>query len=271
MTHSLNQIISLVTFGNEILNERMEPIDFSQKTAFNECKSINYVSSIKKSFIFKPSESLIASNSSDWIEYLKSRKCKELKIHNGNFKNDFFKKGHSLINLDDWRKSWFIETRFDQHSEFYSYRWIANSNDKLNFEVTYGLIKNRKSFENIQYNIEESKNELKLSLNKMINLAETLNQTKWKSQFEFAIEVLNSKVPDSNFYIKDLFPENYLSLSASQLLFSSFESWVFSPHHSSWINLEISDSAQQKRHLNLSIELYDTIKKSIECAINHIK
>lgn len=275
MTHSIKQIISLATYGNELLKGNIQELDINSISSFKGCSSFEFVSLEKASFFSRTNEVVLAKNTSEWFDYLKTQGCKELKIHNSPTKVKSFQKGQALVELVYNKKNWLLETVHDNGSDFWSYRWgIDMEKYKKNiteFNVTYGRVSKNQSVTLNSSSFEDSRKALENSLKKIMLFAEAHKQDKWKKQFEFAIRTLKSDNPESNFPLNDITPSNMLNLNASQLLYASSESWAFSPHHTSWAHLKFKEMETRVKHLKLNIDLYDSIIQSISSAINSNK
>merc|ERR1712176_1321418 len=126
MTDSIRQLISLITFGNKVINGYSEEFDTNTLSSFKDCSTIQFVEIEKSSIFSKGKEILIAQNTSEWFKYLSEIGCKELKIQNLPTKVKSFQKGHSLVELIFKKKNWLIEVVHENGSDFWSYRWSVD-------------------------------------------------------------------------------------------------------------------------------------------------
>lgn len=271
MTGIVAQIIALTAFGNDFLNNGKVPADFNSKnTTFEYCNKVDFREFKKQFFFSKVKEMVAAENPTKWFEYLKADGCKHLRLYFEYSKDQGIAKDHQLAGFVGGGGLWLIEAVYDNCSNYWLNRWEGtdpNAPDNKIWSVNYGMTAVKQPTINLQIDNDEIKIELRRSLTEITNFAIGQNLNYWVEQFEKAKSFLDSRLPEENFYQKDLIPVENYSLTAKQILFSAASSWVFGGM-GTWNDLVFDRDEDQAEYDRLSAQLYSNINKAIVAAIN---
>lgn len=134
--------------------------------------------------------------------------------------------------------------------------------------VNYAMILRKRKIGNSKINLVDSKKALEKTLKEITEFAFKHKKDNWGKQFQLALDKLASTNPEEGFYYKDLIPLDNYSMLAKQVLYGAGFSWVFSPHKSSWNNLEFEINEEKKIYIKLTEQLYENINKGIISAVN---
>lgn len=124
MTGPLAQIISLTSYGNEILQSGQLPVNYyPRNSTFQFCNLVDF-RDFKKSFFFsKPKETVIAQNPNQWFDFLKLGGCKKIRLHYQSSKDQPFAADYKLAGMVGDGGTWLIETVYYDYSNYWSNRW----------------------------------------------------------------------------------------------------------------------------------------------------
>lgn len=271
MTGNLSQIVALVAYGNDFLNSSNIPTDFNTaNTAFQFTKAIDFRELRKACFFTKPKEIVIASNPTDWFQYLKKDGCKNLRLYFEHSSDESFAKDHKLAGLVGGGGLWLIEAVYDTYSNLWSYRWEVSDQNAIDgkiWTVNYGLIKAKQETIYIQNNIQNIKEKLRNTLTDIAHFAFSQNLPNWGELFEKARHTLESRTPGSNYFNNDLLPLDKYSLSARQLLYAAGQAFVFGGM-GSWNDLGFEKNEDNETYDRLSEQLYSNIIDAIIAGTN---
>lgn len=267
MTGILAQTISITSYGNEYLKNGKLTDFYPHNSTFKHCDFVDFRKMKKRYFFSSKKETIISSNPIEWFEFLKSKNCKKLRLFYQADKED----DHKMAGFVGGGGNWFIETVFSTHSDFWISRWNHDKNlDEKPWQVTYGKAAENQPTINQQFSISKTREELKSSLQKITEFAYKHTTENWGKVFDAAKETLESKNPGSNFYHNDLVSRNNYDLKNLQLLMSANRAFVFGGM-GSWNDMSFQDTEVDEIYNQLSTELYQTMMKSITCAINKDK
>jgi hypothetical protein len=267
MTGTLVQIITIAAFGNEFLKNGKLTEFYPENSSFQFCDFVDFREIKKKNFFTAKKEIITAKNPLNWFENLKNNGCIKLRLfHQTEKEND-----HQLAGFVGGGGNWFIETVYPNYSDF----WVGNWNHDKNltekpWQVTYGKAVEKQPTRNQQFDLKNTRNELNSILEKLTDFAFKETNENWGNIFEKAKETLNSENPETDFYHTDLISTKEYELQNRQLLLSASKAFVFGGM-GSWNDMGFENKKTNKVYHELSTELYDTMNKSIICAINNDK
>ncbi len=261
MTGTLAQIIAITSFGNEYLKSGNLINFYPQNSTFQHCDFVDFRE------LNNEKEFIIAKNPIEWFKDLKSKKCLKIRLFHQSVKQDDYRYAGFTGGGGDW----FIETIFSNYSDLWKSRWdYDKKKDKKPWQVTYGKVYENQSIINQQLDISQTRERLKICLEKITEFAFQETTENWGNIFEKAYNTLSSKKPKSDFYHTDLmYWENY-DLQNQQLLMSASKAFVFGGM-GSWNDVWFEKKEIYDIHNKLSTELYQTMIQSIVCAINRDK
>lgn len=267
MTGILAQIIAITSFGNEYLKNGKLTDFYPQNSTFQHCDFVDFREMKKKNIFSSKKEIIVSKNPTKWFEYLKSKNCKKLRLFYQTVKEDDYK----MAGFVGGGGNWFIETIYSNHSDFWISRWNHDKNlTEKPWQVTYGKAIEKRPIINQQFDIIQTRENLKSSLEKIIDFAYKETTENWGEIFEKAKETLESKNPKSEFYHNDLISWNNYDLQNRQLLMSASKAFVFGGM-GSWNDMGFENKEIDEKYNRLSTELYKSMMESITCAINKDK
>lgn len=271
MTGILAQLIALTAFGNDFLKNGTIPPDFNTaNTTFQFCNAVDFREFKKPFFFSKPKERVIANNPTAWLQHLKNHGCRHLRLYFEYSKDQSFAKDYKLAGLVGGGGSWLIEAVYGNHSNYWANRWEVthqDASDKKIWTVNYGMTVKRQLINNIQFDNEKIKNQLRQTLTEIADFAFRQDLKSWGEQFEKAKLTLESLTPESSYYHKDLIPVDKFSLTAKQIIFSAGSAWVFGGM-GSWNDLGFESKEDNETYNRLSEQLYSIINEAIIAGTN---
>lgn len=263
MTGILAQTIATVSHGNEYLVENKINQFYPENSTFQHCNLVDF-REMKKSLFTKDTEIIVANNPNEWFVFLKKNGCQKLALY------------YQSENEEDYRTSafvggggnWYIECIYKNHSDFWISNWKHNKEIKDKpWNVIYGKSISKRATINRQYDVLETKNDLKNILEKITEFAYQETTENWGKIFENSKITLGSENPEIDFYHTDLLCwENY-KIKNRQLLMSASKALVFGGM-GSWNDMWFEKEEVEKLYTEMSRELYKTIMKAIESSIN---
>ncbi len=267
MTGTLVQIITITSFGNEFLKNGKLTDFYPKNSSFQFCYSVDFREKKKKIFFSSKKKIITAQNPLDWFEKLKNDGCIKLRLyHQTDKENDY-----QLAGFIGGGGNWFIETVYSQHSDFWSSNWNHDKNlPEKPWQVTYGKAVEKQTIQNQQFDLKTTSNELESILERITDFAFKETTENWGDIFEKAKETLNSENPETDFYHNDLINKENYDLPNRQLLLAASKAFVFGGM-GSWNDMGFENKETNRIYNELSSELYDTMNKSIVCAINKDK
>ncbi|MHA7944873.1 hypothetical protein ACJOV8_017480 [Formosa sp. 3Alg 14/1] len=267
MTGILAQIITITSFGNEYLKNGKLTDFYPQNSTFQHCDYVDFREMKKKNIFSSKKEITVSKNPIEWFEYLKSKNCKKLRLFYQTVKED----DHKMAGFVGGGGNWFIETINSTHSDFWISRWNHDKNlTEKPWQVTYGKAIEKRPIINQQLDLIQTRENLKTCLEKITEFAYKETTENWGKIFETARETLENESPESDFYHNDLIIWNNYDLQNRQLLMSASKAFVFGGM-GSWNDMWFDKKEIEEKYNELSSELYDTMMKSITCAINKDK
>lgn len=267
MTGILAQIITITSFGNEYLKNGKLTDFYPQNSTFQHCDYVDFKEMKKKNIFSSKKEIIVSKNPIEWFEYLKSKDCKKLRLFYQTVKED----DHKMAGFVGGGGNWFVETIYSTHSDFWISRWNHDKNlTEKPWQVTYGKAIEKRPVINQQLDLIQTRENLKTCLEKITEFAYKETTENWGKIFETAKKTLESESPESDFYHNDLISWNNYDLQNRQLLMSASKAFVFGGM-GSWNDMWFDKKETEEKYNELSSKLYDTMMKSITCAINKDK
>tara|TARA_R110002096_G_scaffold57133_1_gene145162 strand:+ start:2684 stop:3493 length:810 start_codon:yes stop_codon:yes gene_type:complete len=267
MTGILAQIIAITSFGNEYLKNGKLTDFYPQNTTFQHCDFVDFREMKKKNIFSSKKEITVSKNPIEWFEYLKSKNCKKLRLFYQTVKED----DHKMAGFVGGGGNWFIETIYSTHSDFWISRWNHDKNlTEKPWQVTYGKAIEKRPIINQQFDITQTRENLKTCLENITEFAYIETTENWGKIFEKAKETLENENPESDFYHNDLISWNNYELQNRLLLMSASKAFVFGGM-GSWNDMSFENKKTDEKYNKLSTELYNAMMESITCAINKDK
>jgi hypothetical protein len=262
MNGTLALLVALVSYGNEYLSQgkSLHKLDFNNSTLIY-CNTLEFKDS-------NSSSSVIANNPQEWFGFLKKNGCKRLKIY-FQHSNESQSKDFQTSALVGGGGIWMIEASYNKYSNYWDCtESVTNEDAKDNriWKIQFTLIKKNQHVLDKQTSVDNTKNELAISLNKIMAFASKHGLEHWANVFKKAKANLNSSHPAMDYY-KDCIIEDQFSLKSKQLLFSASIADVFGGM-GSWNDMMFSNPEEEKLNQELSADLYDKINQSITVAVN---
>jgi len=265
MKGTLVQIITIISFGNEFFKNGKLTDFYPKNSSFQFCDFVDFREIKKENFFSSKKEIITAENPLEWFQKLKNEGCEKLRLyHQTDKEND-----HQLAGFIDGGGKWFIETIYPNHSDF----WIGNWNHDKNktekpWQVTYGKAVGKQPTRNQQFDLKPTRKELDNILERITDFAFKETSENWGNIFEKAKKTLNSENPETDFYHNDLISSGNYNLQNRQLLLSASKAFVFGGM-GSWNDMGFENEETNRLYNELSTELYNTMNKSIVCAVNN--
>src|SRR3569833_994087 len=257
MIGTLAQLIALISFGNTFL---INP-NIKYRLTF-ENTTLKYDNSVVfENYSLRQNENdPIDKNIIGWFNYLKSTKCKKLKLRYCHSLTQVQSKDYEMAGFVGGGGIWLIEAIYDTHT---TYR-IGKE------ELTREAAKNGRiwSVKNSQlsstpnpfqpdYSLTQAKQKLHSALTRIAVFADKHNLDYWADIFKKANGNLNSTQPAVDYY-KDFIVDEYYSLPARHVLFAASKAWVFCGM-GSWNDIVCQAEKDEALNNALSSELYDAV------------
>jgi len=264
MTGILAQTIAMTSFGNDYLKHGKTVSFYPKNSTFQHCNFVDFRELKKKNFFGSKKEIIVFKNPMEWFEHLKSNNCNKLRLYYQKVKEDEYK----MAGMVGGGGNWYIETIYPTHSDFWISRWNHDKNlGGKPWQVTYLKAMEQRPILNQQFDVSQTREDLKTCLQNIIEFAHQETTENWVRLFKNAKETLENENPESDFYHYDLIIWNNYDLKNKQLLMSASKAFVFGGM-GSWNDLSFDKKETEKTYNKLSNELYNTMMKSITCAIN---
>jgi len=267
MTGTLVQIITITSFGNDFLKKGKLTDFYPQNSSFQFCDFVDFREIKKKNFFSSKKEVIIAKNPIEWFENIKNNGCKKLRLYHQNDKEN----DHQMAGFIGGGGNWFIETVYSNHSDFWLGLWNHDENlIEKPWQVTYSKAVEKQPTRNQQFDVKTTSAELNNILERITDFAFKETSENWGSIFENAKKTLNSGSPETGFYHNDIMRKENYDLQNRQLLLSASKAFVFGGM-GSWNDMGFENEEKNTTYNELSFQLYNSINKSIVCAINNDK
>lgn len=270
MTGIVQQMITLVGYGNHYLNNGKLPSDFFPKNpAFRFCNTVSFIDLKENASSASSQNKPIAEDPVAWMNYLKNKGCQKLRLYFQYSGNQDFPdyKSAGMVGGGGY---WYIEANYGTVCDVWASRWEVtrqNDTDQNIWSVSYGLLEDNQPPTDLPCNLNVIKEVTAERLSAIAAFASREKLDNYKEIFEKALSVLESSTPAENDNQKQMIPQENYSLLARQLLFSADTAWVFGGM-GSWNDLYFKDKSIQQSYEELSYKLYDNICVNILSSIN---
>ncbi|GHU28131.1 hypothetical protein FACS1894172_11100 [Spirochaetia bacterium] len=262
MTGTIALLISIVAYGNYYLNNPSKNDFLDTNNVLQFCNRVHFIG---MNWVFKIS---IARSINEWLKYLKNNSVKYLKLHYQSVsENDRMSAG-----FVGGGGEWLIEAKTKNGSDFYQGKWEVTHEDDVDkkfWTVTYIRIAKKHTL-NVSYPMDLNliKKNLLFDLTKAMSFAKENDMKYFAECFENGIKCLNSNNPlqEEFIYHKELIPDRYFSLGASQILACCQISWVFGGM-GSWNDVSF-EGKSQTLYEEISKKLFQDMNMAIVCATN---
>jgi hypothetical protein len=269
MNASLVQQLSLVSYGNEYIKTGKAEPAYNSNEVFKFCNDISF-KTYKEGLLLKKKPVDAGNNPVEWFEFIKQEGCRELKMLYEHSKDQEKYKDFQLASFVGGGGSWFIETIYEKHSDFWYAHWNfekKENKDQDGWKVVYEAVVRKRKSVNQQFPLAGTKDELEKTLTAIQQFAAAQKLDNWAEWFRKALEVLESKEPNSSYYFPDMIIGKNYSLPALQLLYAAAQSWVFGGM-GSWNDIGFGDTETTEHYEKLTGELYEAVLRSIVAGIN---
>ena len=273
MLGTLDQLISLVTYGNDYLavGQFPNPREFyPEGLPFRACITVDFRNLEKNEDSSEIQEEAVAYNPGHWFMLLEDEGCKKLRLHYQAHNNSALPPEYKLAGLIGGGGDWYIESIHEGYSHYWAARWeITNPGDPEGrvWSAHYGRTTDRYPISDIQTDVPTVKQHFIDTLTAIGDFAQKHKLENWEDIFRRARMVLTA--PDFNgrhAYMGSMPDQNY-SEDALRLLSAVGAAWVFGGM-GSWNDLGFSADEDHELYLRLSDELYNCIIQATMAAVN---
>ena len=273
MLGTLDQLISLVTYGNDYLavGQFPSPREFyPEGLPFRACIVVDFRNLEKTENLSKIREDVVAYNPNHWFMLLGDEGCKKLRLCYQTQGDPALPPEYKLAGLIGGGGDWYIESIYDGYSHYWAARWeITNPDDPEGrvWSAHYGRTTDRHAISDMRIDVQSTKQHFIDTLTTIGDFARKHKLENWEDIFRRARMVLTA--PDFNgrhAYMGSMPDQNY-SEDALRLLSATGAAWVFGGM-GSWNDLGFSSDEDQELYLQLSGDLYNCITQAIIAAVN---
>ena len=265
MNGPIAQIVALTCFGNSFLGGHGMPKFFPANSTCQFCDSVKFVE-IKKPFLGKEKEVLLADTPDEWIGVLKKRGAIGIRLGRTP-QNDARISDRMSSAFVGGGGTWLMEVlRSDGKSEFWAARWEVwnqKAPERRIWRVTYGLVRQDQTKPYRGRDLATVKNELRAILESIHSFSARQDCEGFTKCFAEAIRALSDPSADIGYH-KDLAVSGQLSPEAESVLKASMSAWVFGGM-GSWNDIGFDGTAQQE-YERVSEALFNILNDAIEVA-----
>ena len=257
MSQKLEEVVSLVTYGNLYLQNKSSEFDI-ENLVTQYCHGLDFIDRPIEGIA--GSEKVLASDAYKWFKYLKDQEANRIKLH--------YKPG-SQTELPDHISSafvgggsqWFVEVQFEDKSHLY-----LSAEGSVSHKDHYVLLeRDLDHLENLAPSVSESRKQIGKVLENLSMFAGRFDHTQnWAENFNNSLESLNEFEPEDS---EDFIPSGIYSKEARQLIESVLRSSGVFGGMGSWNDLAFSGE-NQGQYTALSEELYSTLCQAIVSGVN---
>ena len=257
MLGSIDQMISLVSFGNDSLLTGYANPEFLNHPEYHFSNK-NICITGKRYFDNKTNKYFVIDNPNSWFELLIKEKCKKLRVIfepiNNSTIPSFTRAGYKEGG------TWFIKAIYDEYFDL----WELISFNEYKFFRTEANF----TLPDTKGELETVKTQTIQAVENIVSFAYQIDEKQWpRIQNEFN-KILNSTTPNEGYYHKHLIVLKNYSISAQQILFAAASLWCFNGM-GSWADIGgFSDKAVNDKYYDVTEKLYQAVCKSIVAAIN---
>lgn len=273
MLGTLDQLISLVTYGNDYLATGCfyNPHDFyPEGPSFRACIVVDFRNIEKNVNSSELREDVVAYNPMDWFMMLEEEGCKKLRICYRANNEPSLPPDYKLAGLVGGGGDWYIESVHNNYSHYWASRWEVTSPDNpdgRSWSVHYGRTTDRYPISEGHVDVPTAKQHFIDTLTAIGDFAQNHKLKNWEDIFRRARLLLTSTEFDGRYAYMEVMPGSNYSEDALRLLAATGTAWVFGGM-GSWNDLGFSSDEDQNLYLRLSDELYNCITKALIAAVN---
>jgi hypothetical protein len=269
MTGTLAQIVSLTSFGNEVLQSGILLNDYyPENSTLQFCNQVVFSEFHKKTLLSKSKNVLKAKNPNEWFQYLLSSKCRKIRLYYQPSRNQL--QDHKMAGFVGGGGAWIIETIYKNDSNLWWNSWSVtdqNTKDKKTWSVKYVCDVHKSKIIDKQDDMDVIRTLLESSLMDIEEFAFRNDLENWGNVFSKARKILNSDEPEHDFYHKDIIVRKNYPLPVRQILFSAGSAWVFGGM-GSWNDMVFNKTDDSQNYERLSASLYSAINQAILATVN---
>lgn len=261
MNVSILQMVSVVSYSNAYLNDRLPEISNQGEKISMYCNKVLFHIPVVGDKNQYTTQAPI-----DWFISLKFRGVKQVKL----FYQSFAKPNtpeYMTAGFVGGGGVWMVETILEDRSEFWYSKWEVNEDkrqlgaDRV-WDVIYRLAPIHE-LPSTKYEIKEQSVALASVLDALVAFCKAEELSNWETIFAGAKQVLESKKPSTNTYLKDMIVEGSYTEEALALMEAADRAYVFGGM-GSWNDIgQLSSETQEKKYKELSEQLYSVLNRSI--------
>ena len=212
----------------------------------------------------------VARGPADWIEKLKKRRCRGLRLHNSPMQQKGQKLGHIderlLVGMVGGGPRWLIETVYPDHSELWEGFDRVGNKDAPNKKIwlsAYVLIGEASSAANVDTNIKAASTDLRDALLNIEAVARAMPGAPFADIFAAARSALEGQdLP----YPLELLQFTQMKPEAQRLLKAAGRAWVFGAM-GSW-NDVVPEASLKARYESASQTLFAALQRAVLVSAN---
>jgi len=266
MVGTLAQLIALISFGNTFLiNSNLKYRLTLENATLKYNNSVVFENNSLKQNANVP----IDENIIGWFHYLKSTKCKKLKLRYSHSLNQVQSKDYETAGFVGGGGTWLIEAIYDTHSTYWIGKEELTREDAKNgriWSTKYSQLSSKPNSFQPNYSLVQTKQKLSSVLTRIAAFSGKHGLDYWTDIFKKASANLTSTQPVVDYYT-DFIVAEYYSLSARQVLFAASKAWVFGGM-GSWNDIVYQTEKDEALNKALSAELYDAVIEGIMASVN---
>ncbi|MCC8380064.1 hypothetical protein [Xenorhabdus sp. PB30.3] len=253
MNSEIFQLLSLATYGNAYLEEKLYDKFYPKHVAFKFCQSVKFVDLQKNSE--KWLEIPYASDPISWLDKLKNYGVKQLRT--------------CYLSFNDEKKcDWLLEVVNSNYSDFWKAKWEWEHDNTC--RVTYVRVQ-KSIFHPQKYipkipSLTEMKSEFEMILKEISSFSHKNGYPNFGNCFDRGLKYLSGG-PSHDLRGSEIFPIDYMPEECNQLIYACLSSWVFGGM-GSWNDIFFPDPKIQKEYEALSQKLFSSIYTALLVASN---
>jgi hypothetical protein len=270
MQGTIAQIVALTAYGNYFLQgvagSRLKEFSLASGS-FQFCEFVKFTD--LKLDASQREELPYAESPPEWFKELKAEGMRGVRMMYGSSgRNE--PADRMLVGFVGGGGRWLVEVYGDERSEYWESRWQLGDRsrkDRKIWRVTYvRILKTKPAESNPNEDPEALKLELKNVLKEIAEFSRSQKLDNFTDAFNAGLAKLDSKTPLESTYLKDIAPDEFLPLSAKQLLGVAETAWVFGGM-GSWNDMGF-EGQTQTQYEKVSEKLYQLLNRAIVAAAN---
>ncbi len=266
MNGPIAQIVALTCHGNAILSGQPGLPFLPANSTCQFCERVTFVT-FGRSLLGKLNETKLAESPEAWFSYLKVSEALGIRLWRAP-QNDPGFSDRMTAGLAGGGGTWTMEILLPgDTSERWAARWEVGNReepDQRIWHVTYGRVSKGKSNRSTDCELAKAIHELEESLKEVRAFSAKKKLEVFSTQFEDALDSIESKGRNRHGYHQDLAPAGFLSEEAAMLLDACQTAWVFGGM-GSWNDMWF-EGEDQGTYERVSERLFEAVNAGIEQA-----